>query len=142
MKSTPAFVVDVRITLRTVCFAPGIGRWVFREVSSDDNVGNNDDVVSCVFSGEYDLKLSPVTLDDEGTYQCQVGTGKRDEPAIRSEKAKLTILVPPGRPRILQGESVVTAENVPLELECVSDGGKPPAEVSGLLFYVSNVYGL
>lgn len=96
---------------------------------------------ACVL-GEYDLKLSPVTLDDEGVYQCQVGTGKRDEPAIRSVKAKLTVLVPPNRPRIVQGEYAFTAENVPLELECVSDGGKPPAEVSNvnLLFVSRNVY--
>lgn len=81
-------------------------------------------------SGEYNLRLNPVTLDDEGVYQCQVGTGKRDEPAIRSKKATLTVLVPLERPRILQGVSIVTTENIPLELECVSEGGKPPAEVS------------
>lgn len=80
--------------------------------------------------GEYNLKLNPVTLDDDGVYQCQVGTGKRDEPAIRSRKATLTVLVPPNRPRIVQGEYVTATENVPLELECVSEGGKPPAEVS------------
>lgn len=80
--------------------------------------------------GEYNLKLNPVTLDDDGVYQCQVGTGKRDEPAIRSKKATLTVLVPPDRPRILQGEIVYTTEKIPLELECVSEGGKPPAEVS------------
>ncbi|VVC36584.1 Hypothetical protein CINCED_3A013482 [Cinara cedri] len=80
--------------------------------------------------GEYNLKLDPVTLDDEGVYQCQVGTGKRDEPAIRSKKATLTVLVPPDHPRILQGEIVYTTEDVPLELECVSEGGKPPAELT------------
>lgn len=81
-------------------------------------------------SGEYNLTVSPVTLDDDGVYQCQVGVGKRDEPAIRSRKATLTVLVAPDRPRIVQGETMTAAENVPVELECVSDGGKPPAEVS------------
>lgn len=83
-----------------------------------------------VFAGEYNLTISPVTLDDDGVYQCQVGVGKRDEPAIRSRKAALTVLVAPDRPRIVQGETVTAAENVPVELECVSEGGKPPAEVS------------
>lgn len=83
-----------------------------------------------IVPGEYNLKLNPVTLDDDGAYQCQVGTGKRDEPAIRSRKATLTVLVPPNRPRIVQGEFATVTENVPLELECVSEGGKPPAEVS------------
>lgn len=82
------------------------------------------------FSGEYNLTISPVTLDDDGVYQCQVGVGKRDEPAIRSRKATLTVLVAPDRPRIVQGETVTAAESVPVELECVSEGGKPPAEVS------------
>jgi len=81
-------------------------------------------------NGEYNLRLSPVTLDDDGVYQCQVGTGKRDEPAIRSRKATLTVTVAPDQPRILQGEFATTTENIPLELECVSDGGKPPAEIT------------
>lgn len=82
--------------------------------------------------GEYNLKLNPVTLDDDGVYQCQVGTGKRDEPAIRSRKSTLTVLVPPDRPRIVPTESITVTENVPLELQCISDGGKPPAVVSSL----------
>jgi len=80
--------------------------------------------------GEYNLNLNPVTLDDDGVYQCQVGTGKRDEPAIRSRKATLTVLVPPDRPRIVPAESITVTENVPLELECISDGGKPPAVIT------------
>lgn len=83
-----------------------------------------------VIPGEYNLKLNPVTLDDDGVYQCQVGTGKRDEPAIRSRKAMLTVLVPPNRPRIVQGDKIYTTENSPIELECISEGGKPQAEVS------------
>ncbi|CAH1733308.1 unnamed protein product [Aphis gossypii] len=86
-------------------------------------------------NGEYNLKLNPVTLDDDGVYQCQVGTGKRDEPAIRSRKATLTVLVPPNRPRIVQGDKIYTTENSPIELECISEGGKPQAEVSAEAFH-------
>jgi len=85
--------------------------------------------------GEYNLKLNPVTLDDDGVYQCQVGTGKRGDPAIRSRKATLTVLVPPNRPRITpQGDTIYLTENSPIELECTSEGGKPHAEVSDLAF--------
>lgn len=89
-----------------------------------------------VTPGEYNLKLNPVTLDDDGVYQCQVGTGKRDEPAIRSRKAMLTVLVPPNRPRIVQGDKIYTTENSPIELECISEGGKPQAEVSAEAFHI------
>ncbi|KAL4154272.1 hypothetical protein QTP88_002096 [Uroleucon formosanum] len=82
-------------------------------------------------NGEYNLKLNPVTLDDDGVYQCQVGTGKRGDPAIRSRKATLTVLVPPNRPRITpQGDIIYLTENSPFELECISEGGKPHAEIT------------
>ncbi|XP_050530671.1 irregular chiasm C-roughest protein [Daktulosphaira vitifoliae] len=80
--------------------------------------------------GEYNLEMNPVTLDDDGVYQCQVGVGKHDEPAIRSKKATITVLVPPDRPRILQGDFLILTEGKPIDLECVSDGGKPPAEIT------------
>ncbi|XP_050438792.1 irregular chiasm C-roughest protein-like isoform X2 [Adelges cooleyi] len=86
-------------------------------------VGNDD-------RGEYNLLVNPVTLDDEGIYQCQVGVGVHDEPAIRSRKAVLSVMVPPGQPRILQGEFMTTTEDRPIELECVSEGGKPAADIS------------
>lgn len=51
------------------------------------------------------------------------------QPGIRSRFAKLTVLVPPEPPRILQGDFLVTTEDREIELECVSVGGKPAAEV-------------
>lgn len=39
------------------------------------------------------------------------------------------MLVPPEPPRILQGDHLVTTEDREIELECVSAGGKPAAEV-------------
>lgn len=52
------------------------------------------------------------------------------EPAIRSRYARLTVLVPPQPPKILQGNYLSTIEDRHVKLECVSIGGKPPAEVS------------
>jgi hypothetical protein len=49
---------------------------------------------------------------------------------IRSRFAGLTILVPPEPPKINQGDFMVTTEDREIELECISVGGKPAAEVS------------
>lgn len=54
-------------------------------------------------------------------------------PAIRSRSAKLTVLVPPDDPKIVKGnmsiDHMVTTEDREIELECISMGGKPAAEV-------------
>jgi hypothetical protein len=58
--------------------------------------------------------------------------------AIRSRSAQITVLVPPEDPKIVKGntsiEEIVTTEDREIELECISMGGKPAAEVS----YISN----
>lgn len=55
-------------------------------------------------------------------------------PAIRSRYAKVTVLVPPDDPKIVKGNTsidhMVTTEDREIELECISSGGKPAAEVS------------
>lgn len=80
--------------------------------------------------GDFSLDIFPVMLDDDARYQCQVGPGPQGEAGIRSRFAKLTVLVPPESPKILQGEHLVATEDREIELECVSVGGKPAAEVS------------
>ncbi|XP_036344172.1 irregular chiasm C-roughest protein-like [Rhagoletis pomonella] len=85
--------------------------------------------------GDFSLDIYPVMLDDDAKYQCQVGPGPEGEAGIRSRFAKLTILVPPEAPKITQGEVIFTTEDREIELECVSAGGKPAAEVSGRRFY-------
>lgn len=51
------------------------------------------------------------------------------EPAIRSRYAHLTVLVAPDPPRIVQGAFIDATEGQPVDIECVSEGGKPAAEV-------------
>lgn len=68
-------------------------------------------------------------LDDDARYQCQVSPGPHGEPGIRSHFAAIHVLVPPDPPKIVQGDYLVTTEDREIELECVSHGGKPPAEV-------------
>lgn len=65
------------------------------------------------------------------TYKC-VG-----EHGIRSQYATLTIFVAPDPPKILQGDFMVTTEDREIELECVSENGKPAAEV--FIFTFSNL---
>lgn len=97
--------------------------------------------------GDFSLDIYPVMLDDDARYQCQVGpspTGKAGArktntrplsisilgiPGIRSQFARLTVLVPPEPPKIVQGDFLVTTEDREIELECTSVGGKPAAEV-------------
>lgn len=50
-------------------------------------------------------------------------------PGIRSRFATLIVLVPPEPPKIIQGDFMVTTEGREIELECISHGGKPAAEV-------------
>uniref|UniRef100_A0A182KDT0 Ig-like domain-containing protein n=1 Tax=Anopheles christyi TaxID=43041 RepID=A0A182KDT0_9DIPT len=80
--------------------------------------------------GDFSLDISPVMLDDDAKYQCQVGPGRGGTPGIRSRFAKLTVLVPPEAPKIVQGDFMVTTEDREIELECVSVGGKPAAEIT------------
>lgn len=51
------------------------------------------------------------------------------EHGIRSNYATLTVLKSPDPPKILQGDYMVTTEDREIELECVSENGKPAAEV-------------
>lgn len=50
-------------------------------------------------------------------------------PGIRSKYASLTVLVSPDPPKILQGDFILTTEEREIELECISENGKPAAEV-------------
>ncbi|XP_030767335.1 irregular chiasm C-roughest protein-like [Sitophilus oryzae] len=80
--------------------------------------------------GDFSLDIYPVMLDDDARYQCQVSPGPQGDPGIRSDFATLTVLVPPDPPKIVQGDYMVTTEDREIELECISYGGKPAAEIT------------
>ncbi|XP_075987704.1 irregular chiasm C-roughest protein-like isoform X1 [Anticarsia gemmatalis] len=82
--------------------------------------------------GDYSLDIKDVTLDDDGQYQCQVSSGLNGAPAIRSRYAQLTVLVAPEAPRIPRGAFIDATENQYVDIECVSSGGKPAAEITWL----------
>ncbi|XP_059093510.1 irregular chiasm C-roughest protein-like [Tigriopus californicus] len=79
--------------------------------------------------GDFTLDIDPVVLEDDALFQCQVGAAEGVDP-IRSSDAKLTILVPPEAPVILNGPEMRTTEDREVEFECISRGGKPAAEIT------------
>ncbi|XP_059484778.1 irregular chiasm C-roughest protein-like [Neocloeon triangulifer] len=81
--------------------------------------------------GDYSLDISHVNLEDDAQFECQVAAAP-GVAFIRSRKATLTVLVPPDAPEILQGRVLTTTEDREIELECVSRGGKPSAEITWL----------
>ncbi|XP_052747765.1 irregular chiasm C-roughest protein-like [Galleria mellonella] len=80
--------------------------------------------------GDYSLDIREVALEDDALYQCQVSSGPRGEQAIRSRYARLIVLMPPEPPKILQGPILQAIEDREVNLECVSVGGKPAAEIT------------
>lgn len=90
--------------------------------------------------GDYSLKISSVTLDDDATFQCQIGAVDH-VPGIRSQNAKLTVRVQPDKPVIVLGNYInaplasqdsqvlSTTAGTKVELTCEAHGGRPEAEV-------------
>lgn len=86
--------------------------------------------------GDYSLRIEALTMDDDARYQCQVSPGPEGQPGIRARFVQLTVITPAEAPRITQGDFLLVTENNEFEIECVSIGGKPAADVSALtLFY-------
>jgi len=77
---------------------------------------------------DWTLQISPVLLEDDALFQCQVGAADSVAP-VRSRNAQLTVYVPPEDPYIVQGDLVEATEDVVQSLECVSPGGKPAADI-------------
>ena len=80
---------------------------------------------------DFALKINPVTKQDVGEFQCQVGAGDYSPP-IRSRAAKISVQLPPGVPKILGGENGLVSVNEGETglLECESAGGKPAAKIN------------
>ena len=101
------------------------------------------------------MDINPVKLEDDASYQCQVGAAQGVAP-IRSDvsfqskdiptkklsqiyltaffqNAYLTVTVPPEPPIILNGNRIKTTETRKVKVKCSSRGGKPAAEVKILI---------
>ncbi|KAA0197339.1 hypothetical protein HAZT_HAZT002999, partial [Hyalella azteca] len=100
----------------------GFGLGVIRRLSGFDRylmVGSDEE-------GDFSLSISPVTLEDDAHYQCQVSS-VNDKP-LRSRVAKLTVFVPPGPPVLAPGPVVHTTAGARITLKCTSTGGRPAPE--------------
>jgi len=76
------------------------------------------------------LVITPVLLEDEGEYRCQVA-GRSTSPLL-SSPATLEVEVEPGRPSIMEareGDWVEVERGEELLLTCESQGGRPHAEI-------------
>ncbi|VTJ55790.1 Hypothetical predicted protein [Marmota monax] len=72
-------------------------------------------------SGQHDLHIRPVELEDEASYECQA-----TQAGLRSRPAQLHVLVPPEAPQVLGGPSVSLVVGVPANLTCQSHGDARP----------------
>uniref|UniRef100_A0A8C5AFT6 Kirre like nephrin family adhesion molecule 3, like n=1 Tax=Gadus morhua TaxID=8049 RepID=A0A8C5AFT6_GADMO len=76
-------------------------------------------------SGEHSLQIDGAELADDAAYECQA-----TQAALRSHRAKLTVLVPPGDPVVDGGPVVRLKAHAPHNLTCRASGAKPAAEIT------------
>ncbi|XP_048857359.1 LOW QUALITY PROTEIN: kin of IRRE-like protein 3 [Brienomyrus brachyistius] len=80
-------------------------------------VGDHDE-------GEYHLHIQRVDLSDDALFECQA-----IQAAIRSQSARVTVLVPPDDP-VISGAPVVSLRaGDPLNLTCHANNAKPAASI-------------
>uniref|UniRef100_A0A674CRH3 Kirre like nephrin family adhesion molecule 1b n=1 Tax=Salmo trutta TaxID=8032 RepID=A0A674CRH3_SALTR len=79
-------------------------------------------VLRVIGVGQYNLEISAAALSDDSLYECQA-----TEAALRSRRAKLTILIPPDDPVIEGFPEILLRANASYNLSCVSRGAKPLA---------------
>nr|XP_032835441.1 nephrin-like isoform X1 [Petromyzon marinus]XP_032835443.1 nephrin-like isoform X1 [Petromyzon marinus]XP_032835444.1 nephrin-like isoform X1 [Petromyzon marinus]XP_032835445.1 nephrin-like isoform X1 [Petromyzon marinus] len=85
-------------------------------------------------SGQFNLHIESVELEDDGWFQCQAGRSPSSHP-IASPTAWLTVLIPPQRPVILEhvgSDSVTWVAGVEVTLTCTATDAKPHAQVQWL----------
>nr|XP_021498146.1 kin of IRRE-like protein 2 isoform X4 [Meriones unguiculatus] len=76
-------------------------------------------------SGQHDLHIKPVEMEDQASYECQAS-----QAGLRSRPAQLHVMVPPEPPLVLGGPSVSLVAGVPGNLTCRSRGdGRPAPEL-------------
>ncbi|KAM6288916.1 LOW QUALITY PROTEIN: nephrin-like, partial [Aegotheles albertisi] len=81
--------------------------------------------------GEHHLRVGAVTLEDDDVFECQVGEGNGTEPRA-SRPAQLTVLVPPGPPRLElpEGAELPWVGGAEVTLRCHAPDTRPPARLS------------
>ncbi|CAH2318283.1 kin of IRRE 2 [Pelobates cultripes] len=75
--------------------------------------------------GEHNLHIESVELNDDAIYECQA-----TQAALRSQRARLTVLIPPGEPMIPGSPILNVLLNVAYNLTCLAPVAKPAAEIT------------
>ncbi|KAM8927868.1 kin of IRRE-like protein 2 [Pelodytes ibericus] len=75
--------------------------------------------------GEHNLHIEGVELNDDAIYECQA-----TQAALRSQRAHLTVLIPPGEPMIPGSPVLNVLLNVAYNLTCLAPVAKPAAEIT------------
>uniref|UniRef100_A0A7N5K392 Kirre like nephrin family adhesion molecule 1 n=1 Tax=Ailuropoda melanoleuca TaxID=9646 RepID=A0A7N5K392_AILME len=81
-------------------------------------------VVGSADAGQYNLEISDAELSDDASYECQA-----TEAALRSRRAKLTVLIPPEDTRIDGGPVILLQAGTPHNLTCRAFNAKPAATI-------------
>ncbi|XP_048418247.1 kin of IRRE-like protein 3 isoform X2 [Stegostoma tigrinum] len=76
-------------------------------------------------AGEYSLRIEKAELIDDAVYECQA-----THAALRSQPARLTVLIPPDNPVISSGPVVSLKVGDSLNLTCRADNAKPAAVIT------------
>ncbi|NXG51000.1 KIRR1 protein, partial [Psilopogon haemacephalus] len=81
-------------------------------------------IVGTADSGQYNLEISEAELSDDAVYECQA-----TEAALRSRRAKLTVLIPPEDPTIDGAPEILLRAGSPYNLTCRARSAKPAATI-------------
>ncbi|KAM5294768.1 kin of IRRE-like protein 1 isoform 6-T6 [Glossophaga mutica] len=81
-------------------------------------------VVGSADTGQYNLEITDAELSDDASYECQA-----TEAALRSRRAKLTVLIPPEDTRIDGSPVLLLQAGTPHNLTCRAFNAKPAATI-------------
>uniref|UniRef100_A0A8C3RSD4 Kin of IRRE-like protein 1 n=1 Tax=Chelydra serpentina TaxID=8475 RepID=A0A8C3RSD4_CHESE len=81
-------------------------------------------IVGTADSGQYNLEITDAELSDDALYECQA-----TEAALRSRRAKLTVLIPPEDPVIDGAPEILLRAGTPYNLTCRAHSAKPAATI-------------
>ncbi|XP_072524986.1 kin of IRRE-like protein 1b isoform X2 [Salminus brasiliensis] len=118
-------VLGERVVLSCVVFNyTGIVQWtkdgLALGIGEDLRAWPRYRVLRIVDVGQYNLEISSAELSDDSLYECQA-----TEAALRSRRAKLTVLIPPDDPVIEGAPEILLMAGVSYNLTCMSRGAKP-----------------
>ncbi|XP_067418819.1 cytotoxic and regulatory T-cell molecule [Emydura macquarii macquarii] len=85
---------------------------------------------------ELSISLSNVTVQDEGTYMCFYYDAQ-----VRTKKVIVTVLAAPSKPVLEVSDIRTDGKEEKMVLSCLTQGGKPPPQITWLLDNGLEVYG-